>query len=199
MASQENDLEDIRIENLELFPYKSEQKINIYKSYPQIFNSSKKSPNNKYIHSKYYFNKNKKFLKNKRKNKKNKNEMPETPHNTGQYLSHIHQELEPKRKSSLDGIKSDDFIENEISCFDDNDEEDIGEFDFDFINDRKRERLMSMEGKDLPDFLFKPEKNENENENEENNKLSKSDLNLNLQEIKEENDLDLKNISSSNL
>ena len=199
MASQENDLNDIKIENLELFPYKSEQKINIYKSYPQNFNSHIKTPKNKYIHSKFYYNQNKKFLKNKRKNKRNKNEMPETPHNTGQYLSHIHQELEPKRKSSMDGKNSEDFVLNEISCFDDDDDEDLGEFDFDFINDKKRDRLMSMEGKDLQDFLFKPNENENGNENEDNNKLSKSDLNLNLQEIKEENDLDLKNNRSSKL
>ena len=194
MASQENDLNDIKMNDLELFPYKSEQKINIYKSYPQKFHSSIKPPNNKYIHSKYYYNQNKKFLKNKRKNKRNKNEMPETPHNTGQYLSHIHQVLEPKRKNSLDEKDTEDFALKEISCFDD-DDEDLGEFDFDFISDKKRDRLMSMEDKDLKDFLFKP----NDNENEDNNKLSKSDLNLNLQEIKEENDLDLKNNRSSNL
>ena len=194
MVSQENDLNDIKMDDLELFPYKSEQKINIYKSYPQKFYSSIKPPNNKYIHSKYYYNQNKKFLKNKRKNKRNKNEMPETPHNTGQYLSHIHQVLEPKRKNSLDEKDTEDFALKEISCFDD-DDEDLGEFDFDFISDKKRDRLMSMEDKDLKDFLFKP----NNNENEDNNKLSKSDLNLNLQEIKEENDLDLKNNRSSNL
>ena len=194
MVSQENDLNDIKMDDLELFPYKSEQKINIYKSYPQKFHSSIKPPNNKYIHSKYYYNQNKKFLKNKRKNKRNKNEMPETPHNTGQYLSHIHQVLEPKRKNSLDEKDTEDFALKEISCFDD-DDEDLGEFDFDFISDKKRDRLMSMEDKDLKDFLFKP----NDNENEDNNKLSKSDLNLNLQEIKEENDLDLKNNRSSNL
>ena len=194
MVSQENDLNDIKMDDLELFPYKSEQKINIYKSYPQKFHSSIKHPNNKYIHSKYYYNQNKKFLKNKRKNKRNKNEMPETPHNTGQYLSHIHQVLEPKRKNSLDEKDTEDFALKEISCFDD-DDEDLGEFDFDFISDKKRDRLMSMEDKDLKDFLFKP----NNNENEDNNKLSKSDLNLNLQEIKEEIDLDLKNNRSSNL
>ena len=194
MVSQENDLNDIKMDDLELFPYKSEQKINIYKSYPQKFYSSIKPPNNKYIHSKYYYNQNKKFLKNKRKNKRNKNEMPETPHNTGQYLSHIHQVLEPKRKNSLDEKDTEDFALKEISCFDD-DDEDLGEFDFDFISDKKRDRLMSMEDKDLKDFLFKP----NNNENEDNNKLSKSDLNLNLQEIKEEIDLDLKNNRSSNL
>ena len=99
----------------------------------------------------------------------------------------------------MDGKNSEDFVLNEISCFDDDDDEDLGEFDFDFINDKKRDRLMSMEGKDLKDFLFKPNENENGNENEDNNKLSKSDLNLNLQEIKEENDLDLKNNRSSKL
>ena len=181
----------MKLEEIDLFPYKSEQKNNLYQSYPQAKNFSSKFKKRYNGNNKYYYNGNQRFLKYKRKNKKNKNEMPETPHNTGQYLSHIHQEFQQKRKSSQDGNDEDlDF--NGISCFDD-DLDDIGDFDFDFINDKKRERLMSMEGKNLQDFLFKPI----ENENDENNKLAKSDINL--EEIKEEMDLDLKNNKSSKL
>ena len=187
MESQEN---DVKLELLELFPYKSEQKINIYQSYPQGKNNISKFQKKYNENDKYYFNGNKRFLKNKRKNKKIKNKMPETPHNTGQYLSHIHQEFEPKRKTSQDGKNIDELGFHEISCFDD-DVDDIGDFDFDFVNDKKRERLMSMEGKDLQDFLFK------QNENEDNNKLSKSDIKID--EIKEENDFDLQKNRSSKL
>ena len=191
MESPKNEL---KMEDLELFPYKSEQKINIYKSYPQSKFNPSKFKKNFNGNNKYYYNANQRFLKYKRKNKKIKNEMPETPHNTGQYLSHIHQEQESKRKSSQDK-NDDEFALNGISCFNDDidDIDDLGDFDFDFINDKKRERIMSMEGKEFQDFLFKPR----ENEEDENNKLAKSDQNL--EEIKEEYNLDLKNNRSSNL
>ena len=55
-----------------------------------------KSQRNKDFPNNYIFNK-KDFLKNKRKSKnKIRNEIPDTPHNTGQYLCHIYQENEIK-------------------------------------------------------------------------------------------------------
>ena len=88
---------EVKLEKLDLFPNKSEQKINLFKSFPQNNNSSRNTKKN-FMNNKYYYG-NKKFLNNKRKDKKrNKTEMPQTPHNTGQYLSHIHQEYEPKKK-----------------------------------------------------------------------------------------------------
>ena len=60
--------------------------------------------------------------------------------------------------------ENDDLECKDINCHEDEDDlDELGNFDFDFINDKKRERLMSLEGKDLHDFLFKP------NENGENN------------------------------
>ena len=188
----ESQLKESKLEEMDLFPYKSEQKIKLFQSYPQAKNFTSKFKKRFNGNNKYYFNGNQRFLKYKRKNKKNRNEMPETPHNTGQYLAHIHQELASKRKTCQDGNEVDELDLNRISCFDD-DIDDIGDFDFDFINDKKRERLMSMEGKELHDFIFK----RSENENDENNKSAKSEISL--QEIQKENDLGLKNNESSNL
>ena len=183
---------------LDLFPNKSEQKINIFKSYPQNINSSR-YPKKNFMNNKYYYNGNKKLLNNKRKDKKrNKNEMPQTPHNTGQYLSHIHQEYEPKKKCSQVEKENDDLECKDINCFEDADEDldELGNFDFDFINDKKRERLMSLEGKDLHDFLFKPNKNENGE-----NTIVKPCLNFNdnNEDIEEDMELNLRHNKSSQL
>ena len=174
--------------NLDLYQNKSEQKISLFKSYPQLQKNTFSSYPKKLTK---YFHGNKKFLKNKRKEKKrNKIIMPETPHNTGQYLSHIHQEFEPKKRSQQIDKENNDFEFNEINSFD----EDLENFDFDydFINDKKRDRLMYMEGKDLHDFLFKP----NETGNEESNNLVKTCLDYNETKA-DNNDLDLQ-ISNSN-
>ena len=161
-------------------------------------NSAKKhsfTPNNlalKHKHSKSLkeinFNKyssihKKDFLKNKRKNKiKLKDDIPDTPHNTGQYLCHIYQsnETRAKQKENEEGE-----VESGLNFFDD-DEEDLeynglGDFEFKYSEDSKRERLMSLEGKELQNFLFTPE------ENNEEKKLFKSAITFN----KIENELDV--------
>ena len=189
---------EVKLVKLDLFPNKSEQKINIFKSYPQNTNSSR-YPKKNFMNNKYFYNGNKKFLNNKRKDKKrNKNEMPQTPHNTGQYLSHIHQELEPKKKFSQAEKETDDIECNYINCFeeDDDDCDELGNFDFDFINDKKRERIMSLEGKDLHDFLFKPSQNEKGENNFVKTSLSFSDNN---EDIEEDNKLNLCHNKSSKL
>ena len=185
---------ELKLDNLDLFPYNSEQKINIFKSYPQNNNFSSRFPKKNFM-KKYSNYGNKQFLKNKRKDKKrNKNDIPETPHNTGQYLSHIHQEFEPKRKSSqIEKENENDESENYINGFEDDNEDDfdeIGNLDYDFVNDKKRERLMSLEGKDLQDFLFKP------NETGENNIVKTS---LDFNEKNEDFDLNLQPSNSSKL
>ena len=51
------------------------------------------------ISNKINYKGNKQFLKNRKKDKNRiRQEMPDTPHNTGQYLTHIHQELSKKNK-----------------------------------------------------------------------------------------------------
>lgn len=111
------------------------------------------------IFNKYNYYKKKDFLKNKRKNKKKlKNEIPDTPHNTGQYLCHIYQSNESKLKQKSQNEEG--ALESGINFFEDDDDDDndnLGNFDFEFNEDTKRERLMSLEGKDLQDFLFIPE------------------------------------------
>ena len=123
--------------------------------------------------NKYYYNSN--VNKNhKRKDKKGmKNEMPKTPHNTGQYLSHIHQECFNKKKASqLNKDINDNDMEN-INFYedneDDNDDIDNINLDFQFIQDKERDKIMALEGKDLHDFLFKPN---GDNESDNNVKMS---------------------------
>ena len=128
-----------------------------------------KSPNS--FHKHYKFGKN--LLKFKRKEKcSNKNNFPDTPHNTGQYLSHIHQEKTSKNKNS-----NEEEAEN-INLFDCNDDEDLIDDDFEFNRDTRRERLMSLEGKELNDFLF------NANESEKKEKLVNSCIEFGI-ELKE--------------
>ena len=178
--------------NPDLLENKSEQKINLFKSYPQLKINTFSSDPKKHNISNKYFNGNKKFLKNKRKDKRrNKIKMPETPHNTGQYLSHIHQEFEPKRKTSSQLEKGIDYFEfKEANSFDE-DLDDL-DFDYEFINDKKRDRLMSLEGKDMHDFLFKS----NETGNEDSNNLIKSCIDFNETKA-DNNDLDLQNSNSN--
>ena len=147
-----------------------------------------------YISSKINYKGNKQFLKNRKKDKNRiRQEMPDSPHNTGQYLTHIHQELSKKNKLPSSSKDTGDLIGNEIiSCFEEEDNSDnFGDLnlDFQFIEDKKRDQLMSMEGKDIHNFLFNH--NEKEKEEEEdgdnhniNNKV-KSGINFN--EIKEDN------------
>ena len=141
------------------------------------------------IVSKYNSKMSKKFLKNKRKIRmKAKSERFDTPHNTGQYLSHIYQEREKKkfRKKSNDISNNNLGISKFSNDFDNEESSDeLGncDFDFEFINDKKRDRLMSMEGKELVDFLYQS-KASNSN-NKENVVKSSLNFNMDMDEIKE--------------
>ena len=187
---------NLKLDSLDLFPYKSDIPIRIteHKCQTPKNNFTFKFPKKPY---KGNFNGKKHFLKNKRKDKNRiRQEMPNTPHNTGQYLSHIHQEFDPKKKSSSLNKEIDDLGCNEIiSCFEDEDDDfdELGNFnlDFEFIEDKKRDRLMSMEGKDLHNFLFKPNEIgnvENGDNTDTNKNIIKSGI---LNETKEENEIDL--------
>ena len=153
-------------------------------------NLSKSQRHNNY--NKYNFFNKKDFLKNKRKfKKKQKNEIPDTPHNTGQYLCHIYQENESKSKQKRENEEDEDNLG--LNFFEEDDDYDdlgTGIFDFKFNEDTKRERLMSLEGKDLQDFLFTPEEIKDEQ------KIFKSAIsfdrkeNLNL-ESPEQNDINI--------
>jgi len=121
--------------------------------------SLSKSQRNSDFH-KNFFNNKKDFLKNKKRNKnKMKNDIPDTPHNTGQYLCHIYQENESKEnKKQKDNNENEDFG---INFFEEDDNDDFTDdylenMGIKFNEDSKRERLMSLEGKDLENFLFSP-------------------------------------------
>ena len=119
---------------------------------------------------------NKNHLNTKRNNKnKMRYKIPETPHNTGQYLSHIHQESLNKKKASQlnnnidindrgNNAQMDDFIDN------DDDNDDMGDLnlDFQFIQDKDRDKLISLEGKNLYDFLFNEKGNEKDKYSNDN-------------------------------
>lgn len=193
-----------KLQNLDLFPNKSDigPIINSFKYNNHQNNFLSKYPKKHHKGNKYYSNDHKNFLKNKRRDKNSiRYQMPETPHNTGQYLSHIHREFDSKRKSSNTGKEKDNLgCDEQISCFEDDDEEveSLGNtnFDFQFIEDKKRDRLMSMEGKDLHDFLFRSDEKKEEGLNDIPIKM-----NIAFDEVQEEDDnfLNLKNIKSSNL
>ena len=141
------------------FSEKSNTKDNLEFDYFKKKNSLSKSQINKDFHKKFIFNK-KDFLKNKRKKKnKIKNDIPDTPHNTGQYLCHIYQENQSKEnKKQKYNDENDDLGMN---FFEEDDNDDFGDDYLDnlgikFDEDPKRERLMSLEGKDLENFLFTP-------------------------------------------
>ena len=141
------------------FSEKSNTKDNLEFDYFKKKNSLSKSQINKDFHKKFIFNK-KDFLKNKRKKKnKIKNDIPDTPHNTGQYLCHIYQENQSKEnKKQKYNDENDDLGMN---FFEEDDNDDFGDDYLDnlgikFDEDPKRERLMSLEGKDLENFLFSP-------------------------------------------
>ena len=108
--------------------------------------------------SKKFFLHRKDFLKNKRKNKKKiLNEIPNTPHNTGQYLCHIYQENEMKENKNQKNNNNDDFGINFFEDEDDFADDYLENFELNLNESSKRERLMSLEGKDLENFLYKPE------------------------------------------
>ena len=160
----------------------NDKKNNITQKESNTKNNLSKSQNVNYFH-KYYKNKKKEFLKNKRKNKnKSKNEIPDTPHNTGQYLCHIYQAQESKNKQKQENNENDD-MESGLNFFDEDDDDYDGldNFDFKYNEDSKRERLMSMEGKELEDFLYSP------GEKKEEKKISKSAISFD----NKENHLDL--------
>ena len=99
-------------------------------------------------------------MKSKKRNKnKMKNDIPDTPHNTGQYLCHIYQENESKdNKKQKDNNEEEDLG---INFFEEDDNDDFADdylesMGIKFNEDSKRERLMSLEGKDLENFLFSP-------------------------------------------
>ena len=171
---------DSNIKKDEAFPSKS----NKSKKPNKTYYSSKYKKKNNIVDKSYIKNNNNKFLNKKRKNK---NTVPETPHNTGQYLSHIHQGFDPKKKqieinkekdADKDKDKDDkdmnNLDNNNINLFED-DGEDLDDFgninyDFEFIKDKNRDKLMSLEGKNLSNFLFKSK----ENGNDENKNLVKN-------------------------
>ena len=127
--------------------------------------------------SKKFFLHRKDFLKNKRKNKKKiLNEIPNTPHNTGQYLCHIYQENEMKENKNQKNNINDDFGINFFDEEDDFADDFLENLDFKLNEGSRRERLMSMEGKDLEDFLYKHE------DIKEEKKLFKSAIILNKPE-----------------
>ena len=173
---------------------KTELKINTKYNNP-IYKWHKKH----YIPNKINYNENKHYLKNKIKDKKKiRQEMPDAPHNTGQYLSHIYQELSRKNKSPSSNKDNDELAENEIiSCFED--EDNSGDLqnlnlDFQFIEDKKRDQLMSMEGEDIQNFLFNHKEKEKEKEEiEDNNNINnKVKSGINFNENKGENLFNLK-------
>ena len=191
---------NLKLDSLDLFPSKSDIPIRIAEQKCQTPKNSFsfKFPKKPFMGNKSSFYGKKQFLKNKRKDKKRiRQEMPDTPHNTGQYLSHIHQEFDPKKKSSSLNKEIDELGCNEIiSCFEDEDDDfdELGNvnLDFEFIEDKKRDRIMSMEGKDLHNFLFKPNENGNvENGDNENANKNIIKSGLIFDETKEENELDL--------
>ena len=152
----------IQLDKLDLFPSKSEipLRMSSFKCHTPKNNFLSKSHFKPYISNKYYFNGNKRFLKNKRKDKNSiRCEMPDTPHNTGQYLCHIYQENQSKEnKKQKYNDENDDLGMN---FFEEDDNDDFGDDYLDnlgikFDEDPKRERLMSLEGKDLENFLFTP-------------------------------------------
>ena len=135
----------------------------------------------------YYYKKD--FLKNKRKKKiKTKIEIPDTPHNTGQYLCHIYQANESKDKKSQKENENNDLG---LNFFEDNDEDNDDFFDdleYKIDEDSKRERLMSMDGKEMENFLMSPEdKKDGKKLFKSANLLEKSENNFgfNLDEIEE--------------
>ena len=145
-----------------------------------------------YLPSKINYNGNKHFLKNRKKDKNRiRQEMPDSPHNTGQYLTHIHQEFCKKNKSPSSSKDTGDLIGNEIiSCFEDEDNsDDFGDLnlDFQFIEDKKRDQLMSMEGKDIHNFLFNHKEKEKEEAGDNQNMNDKVKSGINFNEIKEDN------------
>lgn len=163
---------------------------------------------------KWKSNKERKFLNNKRKEKnfhtsQFKPSMQETPHNTGQYLSHIHQEMGIKRKSSKNGEKEMKSDENEnlndnendehcfIGCYE-SDGDDFGfcdyndDSDFEEHYNKKRDRLLSLEGKDLENFIFKSTPLPNTiPETEQENNISEKNLQMvsNLSAKKKNSDI----------
>ena len=152
----------------------------------------------KYMSNKLKHNEKKLFIKNKRKDKKRiRQEMPDSPHNTGQYLSHIHQELNKKNKSTSLSKDNDELIGNEIiNDFEEEDNSDDFQnlnLDFPFFEDRKRDQLMSMEGEDIQNFLFNHKEKEKEKEEIGNNhNINNNKSGISFCEIKEDNSLNLK-------
>ena len=116
---------------------------------------------------KYFIHNKKNFLKNKRK--KSKNENRDAPHNTGQYLCHIHRSPDFK----INPMEKDDEINNiGLNFFEEDENFDEDDLDFDLmpVEDKKRDRLMSVEGKDIESFLF------SNNETKEEKNITKSAL-----------------------
>ena len=165
---------------------------NELKKYIQNNNPINKWHKKLHISNKKNYKGNKQFLKNRKKDKNRiRQEMPDSPHNTGQYLTHIHQELSKKNKSSSSSKDTGDLIGNEIiSCFEDEDNsDDFGNLnlDFQFLEDKKRDQLMSMEGKDIQNFLFNHKEKEKEEAGDNHNINNKIKSGINFNEIKEDN------------
>ena len=135
-----------------------------------------KNSKNKWKYFKHLSPAEKYHLMKKRKVRKiiskyNKDNLPKTPHNTGQYLAHMFQENKNKyiendeinfsnkiKKNSYDS--SDQGYKKEQIDIDENKEE----------REEHRKRILSLEGDELHDYLFKNnEENKNNEIKEENN------------------------------
>ena len=165
---------------------------NELKKYIQNNNPINKWQKKLHISNKINYKGNKQFLKNRKKDKNRiKQEMPDSPHNTGQYLTHIHQELSKKNKSSSSSKDTGDLIGSEIiSCFEDEDNlDDFGNLnlDFQFLEDKKRDQLMSLEGEDIQNFLFNHKEKEKEETGDNHNINNKIKNGINFNEIKKDN------------
>ena len=165
---------------------------NELKKYIQNNNPINKWQKKLHISNKINYKGNKQFLKNRKKDKNRiRQEMPDSPHNTGQYLTHIHQELSKKNKSSSSSKDTGDLIGSEIiSCFEDEDNlDDFGNLnlDFQFLEDKKRDQLMSMEGEDIQNFLFNHKEKEKEETGDNHNINNKIKNGINFNEIKKDN------------
>ena len=129
-----------------------------------------KNQNKKWEPYKNYSYYNRKFTNKKRKEENrsnNRNYTQMTPHNTGQYLAHIHQGFNfMKRKSSdLEKNITDLECSEQIKCFEDEDDMEIGELgdidkDMQIFREKKIERRLSG-GSDIQN-LNSEEKCDNE-------------------------------------
>ena len=126
----------------------------------------------KYQTKKWKSFKNMSFINKKRKNiyKSFDKEFPRTPHNTGQYLAHIHQGFDFKKQKALNSDKkiTDLACNDGIKYFDDEDDLEInglGDLDKDMQIFREKEiqRRLSVDENELKNHLLKSQDDINYN------------------------------------